>query len=114
MPPTTNFEPGDVVLVAVPFTDQSGTKKRPAVIISSSTYNQQHPDLIILPITSQLRPGMNWDIPMVHWREAGLLKPSTGKPVLATVEKTIIVKKLGRLHAEDLRTLQAGLKKMLI
>lgn len=30
---------GDVVLVPFPFTDQSGTKKRPAVIASSSAYN---------------------------------------------------------------------------
>lgn len=28
------FDFGDVVLVPFPFTDQSGTKKRPAVIVS--------------------------------------------------------------------------------
>ncbi len=114
MPPTISFEPGDVVLVRVPFTDQTGAKKRPAIIVSSSAYNQSQPDVIILPVTSQLRPGTSWDIPLPHWQETGLLKPSVGKPVLATVEKTIIVKKLGRLPAADLRTLQAGLKKILI
>lgn len=30
---------GDVVLVPFRFTDQSGAKKRPAVIVSSSGYN---------------------------------------------------------------------------
>lgn len=36
---------GDVVLVPFPFTDQSGAKKRPAVIVSSSGYNANRRDL---------------------------------------------------------------------
>lgn len=43
---------GDVVLVPFPFTDQSGTKKRPAVIVSSSGYNANRRDLVIMTITS--------------------------------------------------------------
>jgi mRNA interferase MazF len=38
MPPTTGYSFGDVVLVPFPFTDQSGIKKRPAVIVSSAAY----------------------------------------------------------------------------
>jgi mRNA interferase MazF len=114
MPPTISFEPGEVVLVTVPFTDQSGAKKRPAVVVSSAPYNQQHRDVVILPVTSQPRPATSWDIALPHWREAGLLKPSVGKPVLATVEKIIVVKKLGRLHTEDLSNLQTVLRKILI
>lgn len=45
---------GDVVLVPFPFTDQSGGKKRPAVIVSSSDYNANRRDLIIMAITSQV------------------------------------------------------------
>ena len=36
MPLTTGYSFGDVVLVPFPFTDQSGSKKRPAVIVSSA------------------------------------------------------------------------------
>jgi mRNA interferase MazF len=32
---------GDIVLVPFPFTDQSGAKKRPAVIVSSAAYNRR-------------------------------------------------------------------------
>jgi mRNA interferase MazF len=30
---------GDVVLVPFPFTDQTGNKKRPAVVVSSAAYS---------------------------------------------------------------------------
>ena len=53
----TSFEFGDVVLVPFPFTDQSTTKKRPAIVVSSQTYNTERPDVIIMAVTSQARPG---------------------------------------------------------
>ena len=40
MPNTTSFELGQIVLVRFPFTDQRGSKQRPAVVISSTAYNQ--------------------------------------------------------------------------
>ncbi|MBX9641193.1 MAG: type II toxin-antitoxin system PemK/MazF family toxin, partial [Mycobacteriaceae bacterium] len=47
MPPTTRYSFGDVVLVPFPFTDQSTSKKRPAVVVSSDAYHQARPDLVI-------------------------------------------------------------------
>ncbi len=55
MPPTTGYSFGDVVLVPFPFTDQSGSKKRPAVIVNSADYQAQRRDLVIMVITSQIR-----------------------------------------------------------
>jgi hypothetical protein len=40
MPNTTIYSFGDVVLVPFPFTNQTTTKKRPAVIVSSAEYNK--------------------------------------------------------------------------
>jgi mRNA interferase MazF len=57
MPTTTGYEFGDIVLVPFPFTDQSTTKQRPAVLISSAAYQRERPDLIILAVTSQVRPA---------------------------------------------------------
>jgi hypothetical protein len=37
--PTMRFEFGDVVLVPFPFTSQTASKRRPAVIVSSRAYN---------------------------------------------------------------------------
>ena len=46
---------GEVVLVPFPFTDQSGAKKRPVVVVSGNDYNTNRRDLIIMAITSQIR-----------------------------------------------------------
>lgn len=57
MPPTTSYSFGDIVLVPFPFTDQSRTKRRPAVVVSSRAYHLNRPDLIIMAVTSQVRPA---------------------------------------------------------
>jgi mRNA interferase MazF len=43
----STFSFGDVVLVPFPFTDQSGTKKRPAAVVSSASYNASRRDIVI-------------------------------------------------------------------
>ena len=54
------FSFGDVVPVPFPFTDQTGTERRPAVVVSSQGYNRKRRDIVILAITSQVacRSGM--------------------------------------------------------
>ena len=47
----TRFNKGDVVLVPFPFSDQSITKRRPEVIISSDIYNHTSQDILIMAIT---------------------------------------------------------------
>jgi mRNA interferase MazF len=49
----TAYEKGSVVLVPFPFSDQTTTKKRSAVVISSNVYNQHSTDIVIMAITSQ-------------------------------------------------------------
>lgn len=49
-----HFLQGDIVTIPFPFTDQSGNKLRPAVIVSNSTVNKTS-DIILAAITSQLR-----------------------------------------------------------
>ncbi len=42
-PNTTAYSFGDVVLVPFPFTDQTASKKRPAVVVSADAYHQRLP-----------------------------------------------------------------------
>ncbi|PIW85461.1 MAG: hypothetical protein COZ95_04435 [Nitrospirae bacterium CG_4_8_14_3_um_filter_50_41] len=50
----TIYKRGDVVLVPFPFSDQTATKKRPAIVISSSAYNEVSQDTVILAVTSRI------------------------------------------------------------
>ena len=110
MPPTTHFEFGDIVLVPFPFTDQSGSKKRPAVIVSSMAYHQVRRDVLIMAVTSQMRPsGSFGEITVQGWQAAGLIKPSAIKPVITTIEQSLVMRSLGRLEDVDLTTLRRAL-----
>lgn len=111
----TSYKPGDVVLVSIPFTDQSGAKKRPGVVVSSETYNTCTPDMIILPITSQIRrTPVFGEFAIAEWQAAGLLKPSVGKPLLASVEQSLVTRHLGTLHPSDEAALRQCLSQLLM
>jgi mRNA interferase MazF len=102
------YEFGSIVLVPFPFTDQSASKRRPAVIVSNRAYNRARPDVVVMAVTSQLRPapalGEVW---ISDWQPAGLLRPSAAKPVFATIEQRLVIRQLGVLQTAD----QAALKK---
>jgi mRNA interferase MazF len=114
MPTTTTYEFGDVILIPFPFTDQTTSKKRPAVVVSSAAYHRERRDLIIMAVTSQVKPAAAFgEVIVAQWKDSGLLKPSVIKPVLTTVEKSLVLRKLGRLQKEDLQALQEALQDIL-
>lgn len=110
----TAYNFGDIILVPFPFTDQTNTKKRPAVIVSSPKYNIGRADLIIMAITSRLHQVDKLGEVLVNdWQKAGLIKPSVFKPILATIENTLVLKQLGSLQKEDRKTLILILQEIL-
>ena len=72
MPNMTGYDRGDVVLAILPFSDLTGIKQRPPVVVSAP-----HPsiDLLLLPLTSQLEHLQPGEFALVDWRAAGLLFP---------------------------------------
>jgi mRNA interferase MazF len=105
---------GDVIVVPFPFTDQTATKKRPAVVVSSNAYHRERPDLILMAITSHLRPAPAvGEAAILHWQAAGLLKPSVIKPLVTTIEARLVRRQLGSLHADDMAALRQILNTVL-
>lgn len=107
------FEFGTVILILIlipfpfPFTNQLDSKKRPAVVISSKLYNQTKSDLIVMAITSQIRINTELDTMIIKdWQVAGLLKESMVKPIIFTIEKSLIRKTLGHLGQTDKKNLK--------
>lgn len=110
----TAYNFGDVVLVPFPFTNQTASKKRPAVVISSEQYNVERPDIIIMAVSSQIGPESTVaEATVKNWQAAGLLKPSVMKSILTTIEKGLVLKNLGRLAKEDRQALQGMLQKII-
>ena len=102
-----------MVVVSVRFTDQTGAKPRPALVVSTEVFHRKLLDVIVCPISSQPRyferPGAG-DHPLSHWRAVGLKHPSTVRiSNILAVEKRIIQRVLGTLRSEDLFRVEEGL-----
>jgi mRNA-degrading endonuclease toxin of MazEF toxin-antitoxin module len=114
MTSTTTYSDGQLVVVSVVFSDQTGAKRRPALVVSAKRFHHRLRDLIVCPVTSQPqyfnRPGPG-DHPLRRWESVGLRYPSTARlSKLLAVDKKIILRILGRISAEDLRRVKAGLR----
>ena len=97
---------GDVVLITFPFTDLSGSKLRPAVILAETTL-----DLTVCFITTQLQLQETTDVQLLPTTVNGLRKQSlisTGK--IATLDKALAKGLLGQLHSHELTDLNYKLK----
>ena len=115
MPNTIGSKFGDVVLVPFPFTDQTASKRRPAVVVSSDAYHRDRPDVIVAAITSRVAQAAAsvGDVLLEDWRGAGRLKASLIKPVFTTVEQRLILRKLGALQPTDLVALRSAIQQVI-
>jgi mRNA interferase MazF len=110
----TGYSFGDVVLVPFPFTDQTGSKQRPTVVVSSTHYHRERPDLLLMPITSQVPSTARFgDVAVCDIRTAGLIKDGVIKPVVFTIEAKLVRKKLRRLVDDDQRALRHAIAQLI-
>lgn len=104
------YQKGDVVLVPVPFTNLQSTKVRPAVVLSSPAYHATEPDLILGAITTNLAAATaSVDYVLNDWRIANLRYPSAFKPVIFTVEPSLILYRVGGLSRGDINEIERRL-----
>jgi mRNA interferase MazF len=100
-----------VVLVHFPFTSLRASKKRPAVVVSPTEFSARNDDVVVMALTSV---GQGGEAPTLDdWPEAGLVKPTWVKPLLATLALEVIAKRLGRLSARDCRKVAEALRSVL-
>jgi mRNA-degrading endonuclease toxin of MazEF toxin-antitoxin module len=87
------FEFGAVVLARFPFTDLSGDKRRPALVVSRD--NGRRADVVVCFITSVPRSGPD-AAPIAATAGTGLKVPSVVRfDKIATLDKSVITGKLG-------------------
>ena len=105
------YQRGDVVLVQFPFSGPTGKKDRPAVVVSTDTYHDDWDELLVAAITSQPpRTTRPTDCALKDWKAAGLHQPSWVRSHLATVQRTLVLRKLGNLTPQDLQAVEGCLR----
>ena len=92
----------DIVLVPFPFTDLSTVKRRPALVVSPDTSNHSGPDLVIAFLTSRVNATpRSGDYRLQAWRAADLPKPTMLRMKFATLDRSVVIKTLGRVAQMD-------------
>ena len=102
---------GTVVLLPFPFTDFSGNKIRPCLVLYEQKGGE---DCIVACISSQKQARLYaWDVRVNATSANGLKVDSIIKmDKIATLEKKIVLGELGTLEATSLKMVNACLKKM--
>lgn len=97
---------GDIVLLPFPFTDLSGSKVRPALILYSAEY-----DITVSFISSINKVNESTDIAITPDETNGLKRESVLRlHKIATIDKDIVLGKLGALTNDQLQDVDSGLK----
>ncbi len=110
----TVFSPGDVILLSYPFGEGAGVRKRPALVISSSAFNRETGELVVAQITSRVSaPARSGDYAIAEWREAKLPRPALVRARLATLARSLVLRRLGSLSEADYQGALAALKAQL-
>ncbi len=107
----TITQPGDVVLVRLPFTDLTAAKLRPAVVLAT-----RGRDLIIVGVFSSppQTPEPTW-IPVGSgdptFSQTGLRATSVIKAErIAVVEQSVVVRRIGSLASSQMDALRRAVK----
>lgn len=106
-----SFSRNDVVLVAYPFSDRTGSKVRPAVIVSGPHRSR---DLFVVPLTSRADRMVEGEFSLSDWRNAGLNMTSVVKRGLFTVHESFILKRVGTLSEIDTSRINESLRSWLV
>lgn len=96
---------GDIVLIRFPFTDLSGSKNRPALVLVS-----RQSDVVVAFITSNMIHSENWDVVLEPNSQNGLKQISAIKiSKIATLDKTLVLGKIGKVDSSDILKVNEGL-----
>ena len=95
------FEAFDVVVVPFPFTDIRASKRRPALVLSKAAFNDAHAVVALAMITSARQARWPSDTAIERLAHAGLRAQSVVRLKLFTLDRTLVLRKIGTLSQED-------------
>ena len=105
------FIKGDIVVIPFPFSDLTGAKRRPALVIANLKGN----DLILCQITSKnVKDEYAIIISNEDFEEGSLRQESNVRPnKIFTADESIILYKIGRLKKEKIEKIIEAIVKII-
>ena len=98
------YQQSDLVKVPFPYTDQTKFQRRPALVLSTSGFQEQHGLLWVVMVTSAENREWTGDVPIDDYAAAGLPAPSVIRTAkIATIDARD-AEPLGAVPAEITRT----------
>lgn len=95
------FEKFSVVVVPFPFTDQNASKRRPALVLSSTAFNTSVQHSVLAMITSAKNSNWLLDVAISDLNNAGLTSASIVRMKLFTLDNRLIIRQAGSLADAD-------------
>ena len=102
-----NYSKNIVILVRYPFSDLSNAKVRPAVIVNAPHSSQ---DILIVPLTSKTGSLLDGEFVLDDWAAAGLNVVTAVKRGIYTVNRSLVIKTVGKLADVDIEKLEESLR----
>ncbi|MCX6803526.1 MAG: type II toxin-antitoxin system PemK/MazF family toxin [Candidatus Diapherotrites archaeon] len=109
-----NFEPGEIVVAQILYSEQIGIKTRPALVVSNAKYNKDSEDVILLKITSKSKQT-KYDIELTN---SDLVNGELAKESMimadnpVTTYKEMITTKIGKISKEKLNQVKEKLAEL--
>ena len=103
----------DIVLVNFVFAKETGSKRRPVLLLSSDEYMEGRQEAVVSAITSNTRRILPGDYLMVGWEDCGLIFPSVVTGSLRTIKQSMIERKMGEISPRDLAEIESNLTQIL-
>ena len=111
----TTYRKWDIIIVPFPFTDLTTVKKRPALVVSPDNYNKSGQDVVIAFLTSRMDVSPRFgDYRIRFWQESGLPKAALLRMKFATIDREIIVKRIGRLCEKERGSVRDAIQRFFI
>jgi mRNA-degrading endonuclease toxin of MazEF toxin-antitoxin module len=107
------FEPWQVVVVPFPFSETAGSKRRPALVLSRSSFNDGG-HVILAMITTQAKPPWQGDTWIEDPQSVGLTQRCLVRLKLFTLDSRLILREVGRLLEADVKKVKKNLARCLV
>lgn len=96
------YNQGDILLIPIPFSDLTSSRRRPVLVLSNSSYNQRTEDLIVAAVTSNLfEKEYSVLFGNEHMKDGTLMVLSSVRvDKIYAIPKYLIIRRFGSVNSE--------------